>query len=71
MLVGPCIVVVVNNNNNNNKKKKIFNEVEPLIYKKSSAHWTEHGFQARSKDQEILEEGGGAGSSLLPRRDHE
>ena len=29
------------------------------------------GFQARSKDQEILEEGGGAGPSLLPRRDHE
>ena len=29
------------------------------------------GFQARSKDQEILEEGGGAGPSNLPRRDHE
>ena len=29
------------------------------------------GYQARSKDQEILEEGGGAGPSLLPRRDHE
>ena len=29
------------------------------------------GFQARSKVQEILEEGGGAGPSLLPRRDHE
>ena len=29
------------------------------------------GFQARSKDQEILEEGGAAGPSLLPRRDHE
>jgi len=28
------------------------------------------GLQARSKDQEILEEGGGAGPSLLPRRDH-
>ena len=28
-------------------------------------------FQARSKDQEILEEGGGAGPSTLPRRDHE
>ena len=27
------------------------------------------GFQARSKDQEILEEGGGAGPSNLPRRD--
>ena len=27
------------------------------------------GFQARSKDQEILEEGGGAGPSHLPRRD--
>ena len=32
---------------------------------------TETGLQARSKDQEILEEGGGAGPSLLPRRDHE
>ena len=30
-----------------------------------------HGFQARSKDREILEEGGGAGPSTLPRRDHE
>ena len=29
------------------------------------------GFRARSKDQEILEEGGGAGPSTLPRRDHE
>ena len=29
------------------------------------------GFQASSKDQEILEEGGGAGPSHLPRRDHE
>ena len=29
------------------------------------------GFQARSKDLEILEEGGGAGPALLPRRDHE
>ena len=29
------------------------------------------GFQARSKAQEILEEGGGAGPSPLPRRDHE
>ena len=29
------------------------------------------GFQARSKDQEILEEGGGAGPSNLHRRDHE
>ena len=29
------------------------------------------GVQARSKDQEILEEGGGAGHSPLPRRDHD
>ena len=29
------------------------------------------GFQARSKDQEILEEGSRAGPSTLPRRDHE
>ena len=29
------------------------------------------GFQARSKDLEILEEGGGAGPSTLPRRDRE
>ena len=33
------------------------------------AHTT--GFQARSKDLEILEEGGGAGLSTMPRRDHE
>ena len=39
-----------------------------IIYRLSHLH---HGFQARSKDQEILEEGGGAGPSLLPRRDHE
>ena len=32
---------------------------------------SDQGLQARSKDQEILEEGGGAGPSLLPRRDHE
>ena len=36
------------------------------MYKRATA-----GFQARSKDLEILEEGGGAGPSLLPRRDHE
>ena len=29
------------------------------------------GFQARSKDQEILEEGGGAGPSTWPGGDHE
>ena len=29
------------------------------------------GFQARSKDLEILDEGGGAGPSLLHRRDDE
>ena len=29
------------------------------------------GLQARSKDLEILEEGGGAGPSTMPRRDHE
>ena len=29
------------------------------------------GLQARSKDLEILEEGGGAGPSNMPRRDHE
>ena len=29
------------------------------------------GFRARSKDLEILEEGGGAGPSTMPRRDHE
>ena len=29
------------------------------------------GFQARSKDHEILEEGGGAEPSSLPRRNHE
>ena len=36
-----------------------------------SLPWCHTGFQARSKDQEILEEGGGAGPSTLPRRDHE
>ena len=40
------------------------------LYKGPWAEWVS-GFQARSKDQEILEEGGGAGPSLLPRRDHE
>ena len=35
------------------------------------AVWLVAGFQARSKDREILEEGGGAGPSTLPRRDHE
>ena len=39
--------------------------------KRQRRPWTTAGFQARSKDQEILEEGGGAGPSLLPRRDHE
>ena len=29
------------------------------------------GFQVRSKDQEILEKGGGAGPSNLPKRGHE
>ena len=38
---------------------------------KALCNTTASGFQARSKDQEILEEGGGAGPSLLPRRDHE
>ena len=40
-------------------------------YKYMSQCFKWAGFQARSKDQEILEEGGGAGPSLLPRRDHE
>ena len=40
-------------------------------YKWVQADDTAAGFQARSKDREILEEGGGAGPSLLPRRDHE
>ena len=40
-----------------------------IIYLSLHCHY--QGFQARSKDQEILEEGGGAGPSLLPRRDHE
>ena len=38
---------------------------------KGQAETNAAGLQARSKDQEILEEGGGAGPSLLPRRDHE
>ena len=42
------------------------------IYLSLHCTCTHHsGFQARSKDQEILEEGGGAGPSTLPRRDHE
>ena len=47
----------------------------PLQFDSSTGHdqlsELVQGFQARSKDQEILEEGGGAGPSLLPRRDHE
>ena len=35
-----------------------------LGYRVSGA-WTWSGFQARSKDQEILEEGGGAGLSKV------
>ena len=42
-----------------------------LLVQSSGAVLTGAGLQARSKDQEILEEGGGAGPSLLPRRDHE
>ena len=34
-------------------------------------HLAGAGFQARSKALEILEEGGGAGPSTMPRRDHE
>ena len=41
------------------------------LYLQSMGQLVVTGFQARSKDQEILEEGGGAGPSLLPRRDHE
>ena len=44
-------------------KKKRWNDV---VFRYSLT-----GFQARSKDQEVLEEGGGAGPSTLPRRDHE
>ena len=40
------------------------------VFKRQLHGWVA-GYQARSKDQEILEEGGGAGPSLLPRRDHE
>ena len=59
-------------------------EIQGIALGKSLRAWTciyrsmpagvavrEAGFQARSKDQEILEEGGGAGPSTLPRRDHE
>ena len=43
-----------------------------LLECKVEGDWTDNkGFQARSKDREILEEGGGAGPSTLPRRDHE
>ena len=37
-----------------------------MAFKSSVANY--RGFQARSKDQEILEEGDGAGPSPLPRR---
>ena len=47
-------------------------------HRRTNEHYLSHiialinsGFQARSKDQEILEEGGGAGPSTMPRRDHE
>ena len=40
-------------------------------YKKLVTRMQSRGFQARTKDQEILEEGGGAGPLNLPRRDHE
>ena len=43
----------------------------PEILQQGDSQVSGTGFQARSKDQEILEEGGGAGPSLLPRRDHE
>ena len=42
-----------------------------LSMRASEEYWGTGGFQARPKDQEILEEGGGAGPSTLPRRDHE
>ena len=41
------------------------------LYNLDTGQCLTQGFQARSKDQEILVEGGGAGPSLLPRRDHE
>ena len=47
-------------------------DINNTSYKRIQSLIQNHrGFQARSKDQEILEEGGGAGPSTLPRRDHE
>ena len=41
------------------------------IKQKQNQRTAASGFQARSKDLEILEEGDGAGPSIMPRRDHE
>ena len=49
----------------------LYDNKDRTDYKRRGAQDSHAGFQARSKDQEILEEGGGAGPSLLPRRDHE
>ena len=53
-------------------------DVEALLYVHRNRRFirdgeprTARGFQERSKDQEILEQGGGAGPSTLPRRGHE
>ena len=52
-------------------RERIKMEMEICAVQKANGAQTRAGFQARSKDQEILEEGGGAGPSHLPRRDHE
>ena len=44
---------------------------EKYYIKKSFEAGRESRFQARSKGQEILEEGGGGGPSTSSRRDHE
>ena len=36
---------------------------DPAVFRELSSHPLLSGFQTRSKDQEILEEGGGAGPS--------
>ena len=51
------------------KPKHLFKKWRPISLLNTAYKIT--GLQARSKDQEILEEGGGAGPSLMPRRDHE
>ena len=53
-----------------NHAKLLDGDLHGYMWLHGETHSTS-GFQARSKDQEILEEGGRAGPSTLPGRDHE